>query len=135
VNLLRNGCCGLRHRWQHLWLSMNWAFLVTCHLGHVVIYTYLFTHLWWKLLFKLADILIEIPAGAGLFWPSALHTSLLIGFLLPFASSFPWQHWNWCGAFQQCGKICLKMSGLFCINFAFSHDCWGHCNMVWCGAC
>jgi len=62
------------------------------HLGHLFICPRLFTHRWHKVLYKLADMVVELPAGCRPFWALHHHEPLLIGFLLPFSCSYPWQH-------------------------------------------
>ena len=61
------------------------------HINHVFICPRLCTHLWRKKLFKVADIVMEIPAGARPFWPATMHEPLLLGLTLRFASVPPWQ--------------------------------------------
>lgn len=43
------------------------------HINHVFLCPRLCTHLWWKKLFKVADIALEIPTGARPFWPATMH--------------------------------------------------------------
>jgi hypothetical protein len=62
------------------------------HLGHLVACPRLFTHKWRKILFKLADVVIELPAGCRPCWGLSQHEPLLLAFLLPFSSNPPWQH-------------------------------------------
>jgi hypothetical protein len=62
------------------------------HLGHLFVCPRLFTHKWRKALFKLADIVLELPAGCRPFWSLDQHEPLLLGLLLPFSSAPPWQH-------------------------------------------
>ncbi len=61
------------------------------HLGHVFVCPRLFTQHWRKKLFHLADVVLEIAAGRRAFWPLPMHEPLLLGIVLPFSSSFPWQ--------------------------------------------
>jgi hypothetical protein len=51
----------------------------------------LFTGLWRKKLFKVADAVLELPAGKHDYWPMQMHEPLHIGLMLCFISSFPWQ--------------------------------------------
>jgi hypothetical protein len=60
------------------------------HLNHVVVCPRLFTATWRKQLYKLADIVIEVPAGARPFWPLSMHEPLIIGLTLRFISHPPW---------------------------------------------
>jgi hypothetical protein len=62
------------------------------HLGHLFVCPRLFTHKWRKALFKLADTVFELPAGCRPFWSLDQHEPLLLGLLLPFSSTPPWQH-------------------------------------------
>jgi hypothetical protein len=61
------------------------------YINHVFICPRLCTHLWRKKLFKVADIVLEIPAGARPFWPASMHEPLLLGLTLRFTSVPPWQ--------------------------------------------
>jgi hypothetical protein len=61
------------------------------HLNHIFLCPRLFTSRWWKLLYKLADAVLEFPAGSLPCWPSAMHEPLAIGLILRFSSVFPWQ--------------------------------------------
>jgi hypothetical protein len=61
-------------------------------LTHVFICPRLFTSIWRKRLFKLADCVFYVPAGCRSFWPQSMYEPLIIGLLLPFASAYPWQH-------------------------------------------
>ena len=58
---------------------------------HIVVCPRLFTSLWRKRLFKLADCVVEIPAGARAFWPTSMHEPLILGVVLPLVSFPPWQ--------------------------------------------
>ncbi len=44
------------------------------------------------MLFKLADVVVEIPAGSRPFWGLPQHEPLLLAILLPFSCDSPWQH-------------------------------------------
>jgi hypothetical protein len=61
-------------------------------LGHLFVCPRLFTHKWRKQLFKLADVVFEVPAGCRSCWPMSAHEPVLIGLLLPFSPTPPWQH-------------------------------------------
>jgi len=61
------------------------------HLNHVVVCPRLFTQYWRKRLFKIADIVLELPPGALLVWPGDMHEPLLLGLILRFSSCPPWQ--------------------------------------------
>ena len=60
-------------------------------LTHVFLCPRLFTHAWRRKLHKVADIVLELPAGLHPEWPSAMHEPLLIGLTLPFLSFCPWE--------------------------------------------
>ncbi len=61
------------------------------HINHVFVCPRLCTHLWRKKLFKVSDIVLEIPASARPFWPLSMHEPLLMGLTLHLASVPPWQ--------------------------------------------
>lgn len=61
------------------------------HLNHIFLCPRLCTHLWRKRLFKVSDLVIEVPAGSRPFWPAEMHEPLLIGLTLRFSSKPPWQ--------------------------------------------
>jgi len=61
-------------------------------LTHVFLCPRLFTSIWRKRLYKIADCVINVPAGARSFWPSSKHEPLIIGLILPLSSVSPWQH-------------------------------------------
>jgi hypothetical protein len=41
------------------------------------------------MLYKIADVVIDIPPGTW-FWPSNMHEPLILGLVLRFSSVFPW---------------------------------------------
>jgi len=61
------------------------------NVNHVFVCPRLMTHLWRKKLFKLADLVFEIPAGSRPFWPKNMHEPLLVGLILRFIIHPPWQ--------------------------------------------
>jgi hypothetical protein len=61
------------------------------HLNHVFICPRLLTSMWRKKLFKVSDIVLELPAGCHPAWPSTMHEPLLIGLTLCFIRHPPWQ--------------------------------------------
>ena len=61
-------------------------------LTHVFVCPRLFTSLWRKKLYKLADCVVYIPAGSRTFWPETMFEPLILGLILPFSSTSPWQH-------------------------------------------
>jgi hypothetical protein len=64
------------------------------HLNHVFVAPRLMTALWRKKLFKLADIVLELPAGCFDFWPSTCHEPLILGLTLRFIAHSPWTFRN-----------------------------------------
>jgi hypothetical protein len=42
-------------------------------------------------LFKVADLVLELPVGYHPSWPKSLHTPLIVGLTLPFLPFSPWQ--------------------------------------------
>lgn len=60
------------------------------HLNHIFVCPRLFTSEWRRALYKFADAVVVIPAGARSFWPAAVHEPLVIGLTLRFAACPPW---------------------------------------------
>lgn len=60
-------------------------------LHHIFICLRLFTYLWCKKLFKVPDLVLELPAGYHPSWPKLLHEPLIICLTLPFLPFSPWQ--------------------------------------------
>jgi hypothetical protein len=61
------------------------------YINHVVVIPRLMTHLWRKRLHKLSDLVFEVPAGSRSFWPALEHEPLIVGLMLRFSLSSPWQ--------------------------------------------
>jgi hypothetical protein len=61
------------------------------HLNHVFLVPRLATHLWRKKLYKVGDIVFELPPGSRPFWPVEEHEPLIIGHTLRFVFCAPWQ--------------------------------------------
>jgi hypothetical protein len=61
------------------------------HLTHIFVCPRLFTSLWRRRLHKVADIVLELPAGCQSCWPGHMHEPLILGLTLRFISSFPWE--------------------------------------------
>jgi hypothetical protein len=61
------------------------------HLLHIFICPRLCTHLWRKKLFKTADIVLELPPRPVPPWTLDMHEPLILAFVLPFVSFFPWE--------------------------------------------
>jgi hypothetical protein len=60
------------------------------HNLHVFTCLHLFTHHWRKQLFKVADLVIELPPSPRTEWSADMHEPLLLGLTLPLLSSPPW---------------------------------------------
>ena len=58
---------------------------------HVVAIPRLFTAIWRKQLYKVSDMVFEIPAGALPQWGENQYEPLTVAVLFPFVSSRPWQ--------------------------------------------
>jgi hypothetical protein len=61
------------------------------HLLHLFLCPRLMTHQWRKKLYKVADLVVELPAGPQPLWPSDMHEPLLLGLTLPLLPFPPWQ--------------------------------------------
>jgi len=61
------------------------------HLSHIFCCPRLCTHLWRKKLYKIADVLVELPSGHRHGWPSCMHEPLILAFVSPFVPHPPWQ--------------------------------------------
>jgi len=61
------------------------------HLMHVFLCPRLMTHMWRKKLFKVADLVLELPPGCNAAWPASMHEPLLLAFVLPFLTFCPWE--------------------------------------------
>jgi hypothetical protein len=60
------------------------------HLNHIFIVPRLFTSQWRRLLYKMTDVIVELPAGSRpAAWPSHMHEPLVISLTLRFASCAP----------------------------------------------
>jgi len=60
-------------------------------LNHIFVCPRLFTSRWRKLLYKLADVVLDFPAGSLPCWPLSMHEPLILGLILRFATVPPWQ--------------------------------------------
>ena len=60
------------------------------HLNHVFICPRLMTADWRKKLFKLADLVLELPPGCVPWWPSSMFEPLLLGLTLRLIVCNPW---------------------------------------------
>jgi hypothetical protein len=58
---------------------------------HVMVIPRLFTSLWRKQLYKVADIVFEIPAGTVSEWKKDQHEPLTVALVFPFLKHRPWQ--------------------------------------------
>jgi hypothetical protein len=61
------------------------------HLLHVFLCPRLLTNMWRKKLFKVADLVLELPPGCNDAWPTSMHEPFLLAFVLPFLFFCPWQ--------------------------------------------
>jgi len=61
------------------------------HHCHIFLCPRLFTNLWRQKLHKVADLVLELPAGPQPFWPSHMHEPLILGLTLRFVSFAPWE--------------------------------------------
>jgi hypothetical protein len=57
---------------------------------HVFVCPRLMKPLWFRQLYKAADVVFDVPPGT-LFWPSHMYEPLVIGLVLPYLSIAPWQ--------------------------------------------
>jgi hypothetical protein len=60
------------------------------HLLHVFLCPRLCTHMWRKKLFKVTDVVLELPSGPRPEWPACMHEPLILAFVLPFIPHPPW---------------------------------------------
>jgi hypothetical protein len=58
---------------------------------HVMVIPRLFTSLWRKQLYKVADVVFEIPAGCMDAWKKDQHEPLTVAIVFPFLKHRPWQ--------------------------------------------
>jgi hypothetical protein len=78
---------------------------------HIVVCPRLMTPEWLKQLYKVSDLVLSVPAGAGDYWPEDMCEQLIIGFVFPFINRHPWQLRNTPKMFQMGGKMrCLFKS-------------------------
>jgi hypothetical protein len=96
----------------------------------------MFTTKWRKQLYKVADLVFEIPCGAmknGDGSQCELPWWWGLFFLLPNIgrgkSAIPQNFWQWQGNCARCGKRIQPLRGIFCAKFTSS------CRKVWCGSC
>ena len=57
---------------------------------HIFVCPCLCTALWRRHLYKVSDLVFEVPAGES-FWTKEMHEPLIIGTALPFLMCNPWQ--------------------------------------------
>jgi hypothetical protein len=96
------------------------------HLNHVFICPRLMTADWRKKLFKLADLVLELPPGCVPWWPSSMFEPLLLGLTLCFIVCNPWQLRNspgvldmgrevrrmWCSSEAYVGRLLRQLCEL-----------------------
>jgi len=61
------------------------------HLNHIFLIPRLLTQYWRRKLHKVADVVLELPAGVRPYWPRSMHEPLLIGLTLSLLPAFPWE--------------------------------------------
>jgi len=61
------------------------------HILHIFLCPRLFTSSWRKKLYKVSDLVVELPLGHHEVWPHTMHETLLLSLTLPFIPVFPWQ--------------------------------------------
>jgi len=61
------------------------------HLNHIFLIPRLMTQYWRRKLHKVADVVLELPAGVRPYWPRSMHEPLLIGLTLSLLPAFPWE--------------------------------------------
>mmetsp|Transcript_24077 Transcript_24077/g.36570 ORF Transcript_24077/g.36570 Transcript_24077/m.36570 type:complete len:345 (-) Transcript_24077:208-1242(-) len=135
-----------------LWSSPPWAALpcleelrkarIKRHKSlHIVLISKLAKLMWQKMLYKLSDVVLDLPANLP-FWSESMHEHLLIGLLFPYIRYDPWCLRGTPKMYQlrwEVQKECLKTlhwpRGLFCTNFAWSLGGSHSCRGAWCGSC
>jgi hypothetical protein len=104
----------------------------------------LFTQYWRKWLYKIADVVLELPLGIIVAWPAEMHEPLLVALTLRFATVYPWQ-FRQSSAVLELGR---QVQSLWrdqaqhdrpllrqLCRLAASRPPWNACNAVWCGPC
>jgi len=109
-----HGHCGGQYTARGLWMpeeiTQNWLLWVPppsaasaaleellisrhkrTHLNHIMVIPRLATASWRKKLFKVSDLVFEVPPGKRSFWPAHEHEPLVISLTLRFCSLPPWQ--------------------------------------------
>jgi len=75
------------------------------HVNHVFLCPRLLTAYWRKRLYKVADLVLELPPGCFPWWPSSMFEPLVLGLTLRFIHSFPWQLRNTPGVLDLGGQV------------------------------
>ena len=107
---------------------------------HIFLIPRLCSPLWLRMLYKVSDIVFEIPAGSW-HWPSNMHKPLLIGISLPLLTRNPWTLRGTpllVGLERELHQAVKKMEGIFCANFCKPRGNGPPCWNVWhanCYAC
>jgi len=84
--------CGVLHQLELRALWKNCNAPGKCQKStHVFVCPCLMSYSWRRQLFKEADLVFHVPAGAGVFWPASCHEPLIIGVCVPFISEQPWK--------------------------------------------
>lgn len=110
------------------------------HLLHIFICPRLCTHSRRKKLFKIVDLVLELPPGTQAVWSIDMHEPLILAFVFPLLPIYPWhlRHFPrvpWVGPCVVCGIVQDQMLGIFCANFATCRAPWPACHQLWCGPC
>jgi hypothetical protein len=94
---------------------------------HVFICPHLMTQHWRKRLYKISDVLFNIPVGAqedfgrlicmSLWWWVSFCPFCLF---LPGSAGTPHQFWTWSANCGACGRRLKGTQGIFCANFGFN---------------
>ena len=59
--------------------------------SHIFVCPRLMIYSWRKLLIKLSDLIFYVEAGSRPFWPKNMHEPLIVGIVLTFRNTCPWQ--------------------------------------------
>jgi hypothetical protein len=81
---------------------------------HAFIVPHLLTSRWLKQLWKACDIVLTLPVGAGVGWPTNMYEPVLMGICFPYLRFKPWQFRGVPKMFQVAQDLCclLKEDGV-----------------------
>ncbi len=71
--------------------ALNESRIKRTHLNHIFVCPRIMTYHWCKRLYRLADLVFEVPPGELDCWPSFEHEPLIVGLILRFSIHSPWQ--------------------------------------------